>query len=294
MLNRILSILSAQWLIHEDTAMSYLPALVAFVQGQQISLDEYKHPKPFVVASAGPGQPINLARYRWELQDPSIPENSVAVIVIDGPICSWDSMDLVDRFRIVQANDRINAVLLMVSTPGGMVMGLDLVANTIKNLGKPTVAMTIGMTASAGIWITSAATLRIATSSMDQIGSIGTKSSITDLTGLFEKLGIKNKEFYATKSTKKDEQLRALKDGNEKPMQEYIDKVNEFFHQAIIENLKIDAESEALSGAIFFAQQAMDLGLIDEINTMDYALETAYQLGLTNKINSQIKQFKFN
>ena len=292
MLNRVLSILSSPWLIHKDTAISYLPALVAFVRGQNAVMGGYQHPKPYARAAGGPGESINTAQYHWELTDPDLPENAVAVIGIDGPICSWNTMDILTRFKEVQCNDRINAVLLTVNSPGGMVLGLDLLTSTIKSLGKPTVAMTIGMTASAACWITSGATRRIATSKMDLFGSVGIMTTLTDFSKLFEKYGITVQDIYATKSTRKNEDFRKWKEtGDVKPTQDFLDKINEFFLQAIMENLGIKEGSEVLTGATFYAEDAIAQGLIDEINTMDYCLELAYQLGLENKIKTQFQPF---
>lgn len=293
MLNRIFSILSAQWLIHQDTAISYLPILIAFIKGQDILLkSEDEHP-PYVVAWKDPGQPVNTVG-RWDLDDPSIPENSVAVLTLSGPITSWDSTDLMTKLRRVEANNQINSILLVVNSPGGMVSQIDVLADTIKSMTKPTVAMISGMAASAAMWVISGAAYRIATSKLDVVGSIGTKSSIEDYSGLLEKIGIKITDFYATKSTRKDEEYRAfVENGDKKPMTDFIDFVNEVFHEAIRTNLGISAESEVFTGAAFFAEKALELGLINEISTMDAALEKAYKLGLKNKIITQSNQLKF-
>ncbi len=289
MLNRIFSILGAQWLIHQDTAVSYLPALIAFVRGQELLLQPASEKKPYVVAFTDTAHQLPTVG-KWELTDSTIPENSVAVIPVDGLICSWNSMDLMTMLRDAQANDSINSILLMVNSPGGMVSQIDLLAASIKNLNKPSVSVVMGMAASAAMWVISATSYRIATSPIDVIGSIGTKTSIQDYSGLLEKIGIKITDFYATKATRKDEEVRAIKEtGDTKPMTAFVDFVNEVFHQAIRENLGIAANSEVFTGAAFFAAKAQELGLINEIGSMDYALTKAYQLGLRNKIINQSK-----
>ena len=289
MLNRIFSILGAQWLIHQDTAVSYLPALIAFVKGQELLLKPSGDQKPYVVAFTDTARQLPTVG-KWELTDSTIPENSVAVIPVDGVICSWNSMDLMTMLRDAQANNSINSVLLVVNSPGGMVSQIDLLAASIKNLNKPSVSVVMGMAASAAMWVISATSYRIATSPIDVIGSIGTKTSIQDYSGMLEKIGIKITDFYATKATRKDEEVRAIKEnGDTKPMTAFVDFVNEVFHQAIRENLGISADSEVFTGAAYFAAKAQELGLINEIGSMDYALTKAYQLGLRNKIINQSK-----
>ena len=85
MLNRIFSILGAQWLIHQDTAVSYLPVLIAFIKGQDMLLKPSDDHKPYVVAWDGPTPGIPTIG-KWGLSDTTIPENSVAVIPVDGVI----------------------------------------------------------------------------------------------------------------------------------------------------------------------------------------------------------------
>ena len=289
MLNRIFTILGAQWLIHQDTAISYLPVLIAFIKGQDVLLKSIDGPKPYVVAKFGSDDQINTVA-KWNLDDEMIPDNSVAVIPIDGVICSWDSIRLMEQLRKVKENDQINSVLFVVNSPGGMVSQIDILAGMIKDLGKPSVAVIMGMAASAAMWVISAASYRIATSPIDSIGSIGTKTSIQDYSGLLEKIGIKITDFYATKSTRKDEECRAIKEtGDAKPMTAFIDFVNEIFHQTIQKNLGIAPESEVFTGATFFAAKAQELGLINEIGSMESALNKAYQMGLKNKIINQSK-----
>ena len=292
MLNRIFSILGSQWLIHQDTAVSYLPVLIAFLKGQDILLKPIDGPKPYVVAFAGNDQQINTVG-KWNLDDEMIPDNSVAVIPIDGVICSWDSILLMELLSEVKENDQINSVLFVVNSPGGMVSQIDLLAGTIKGLGKPSVAMVMGMACSAAMWVISASSYRIATSPMDIIGSIGSKTSIEDYSGLLEKVGIKITDIYATKATRKDEETRALKNGDSAPMTAFVDFVNEMFHQAIQDNLGIPAGSEVFTGAAFFAAKAQELGLINEIGTINYALTKAYELGLINKLQNQSKSLNF-
>lgn len=288
MLHRLLSILSAQWLIHQDTATAYLPLLIALTRGEKFSLDLSNYYSTEIMALSE--DTLLPVVGKTELSDQSVPENSVAVLPLQGPICSWDSLHLMQQLSLVEANDKINSVLLAVNSPGGMVSQTDLVAETIRSMNKPVVAAISGMAASAAMWVISAASYRIATSPMDLIGSVGTKVSIQDYSALLDKIGIKVSDFYATKATRKDEEMRAIRTGGDPaPITAFVDFVNDVFHQAISRNLGIEAGSEVFTGATFFAGKAISLGLINEINTRDYALNHAYQLGLKNKIIHQSK-----
>ena len=78
--------------------------------------------------------------------------------------------------------------------------------------------------------------------------------------------------------------------GNDKVLRARLDFANDFFHKDIQTNLGIAKDSEVFSGAIYYAQEAIKHGLCHEIGSMEYALETATQLGAKNKINSFINK----
>jgi ClpP class serine protease len=290
MVDRVLEMLSARWLIHRDTALSYLPLFISFLQGgEKLSSfmpreEEIKRSRAKVL-SLGTGGWSSMAT-EYELSDPNIPDNSIAWIPIWGTILSWRSMNLIEVIRKARANDKIIALVFPVNSPGGMVFYTDILAAEIKEVGKPTVAAIMNMSASAALWLTSSMDYRIATSAMDSIGSIGVFTSFTDMQVLLkEKLGITIIDLYATKSTRKNEMVRSLLEGNTKPIIDDLDFVNEIFHAAIRQNLGIKADSEVFTGAIYNAQDALVHGLINEINSLDFAIEYAYKQGLTNKIN---------
>jgi ClpP class serine protease len=262
------------------------------MKGQDILIKPADGPKTYVVGRSMSGEmqrPIEM-----EMGDDSIPENSVAIIPIDGVICSWDSIELMNQIHEAAEDPRIISILFVVNSPGGMISQIDILANTIKGLSKPSVAVVMGMAASAAMWVISATNYRIATSPMDTIGSIGTKTSIEDYAGLLDKIGIKITDIYASLATRKDEAWRAFQaNGDTKLILDRVDFVNGIFHQAIQKNLNIPPESEVFTGADYFAGQAQSLGLINEINTMEYALTKAYELGLTNKLINQSKSITF-
>jgi ClpP class serine protease len=293
-------ILDAQWLIHKPSALSYLPVLISFLNGGKISLETSDYggscgcapsteQKPHVFAMGD--DPINPVD-RYELESSDIPDDSVAVIPISGVILSWKLMELVRYIQMAENNPRIISIIFLVNSPGGMLFYLDSTAAIIKAASKPTVSVVMNMAASAAMWLISATGYRIATSTMDQIGSIGVRTSYMDFNKfLKEKLGIGIYEIYASKSTRKDEEIRALleKESDESLVLAKSDFINEEFHRAIRTNLGLKEDSEVFTGAIYFSEQAKELGLINEVNTLNYAFEYAHRQGLKNKI----KQFQF-
>ncbi|MEI6577555.1 MAG: S49 family peptidase [Bacteroidota bacterium] len=279
--------LSARWLIHRSEVLNYLPILLSFLNGNTINASAIigDPGKTMVYSKSATGSFVITS----EISNMEIPENSIAVIPIQGVMLSSRTQQLMDNIAAAEANPAFSSILFFVNTPGGMVFLTDVAAAAIKNCKLPTVAFIQNMAASAGMWLTSAMTTRIASSRIDLIGSIGVKTSFMDLNGfLKDKLNITVYDLYATKATRKDEEVRALLSdpSDSKPFTDYLDHVNEIFHTAIQTNLGIDPKSEVFSGAIYNADQAKSFGLIDSIGTLETAIETAYQLGIKSQINS--------
>lgn len=298
MYNRIYDILTAKWLIHQDVIMSYLPIFVSFLRGNSISLADFKDDKkPFVVS--GTSNSINTVD-RWNLDDISVPENSVAIIPIDGIMTSWKSMQIESFIHTAESNPNICSILFLVSTPGGMVFYTDILALAIKNSPLPSVAFVLQMAASAGMWLVSGTDRIIMSSELDMMGSIGVMTSYVDYTRLLrDKLGIDIIDFYATLSTRKNELSRVLQDVS-KTMDEkqaavaaHLDPVNAMFHNTIQENMGIKSDSEVFTGATYYGNDAVKMGLAHEIGTIQTALDAAYKLGLKNKVQLFIKNQKY-
>jgi ClpP class serine protease len=297
-MDQVLELLSSRWLIHRETALSYLPLMVAFLNGNVETLpaftpseEEKKRSKPKALAIQGQSGIVT----EYELGDPSIPENSVAEIPIWGAVFPGKSMQLVASIRQAKSNPNINSILFPVNSPGGTVFYTDILSNEIKTVGKPTVAVIMNMAASAAMWMISSMDYRVATSAMDWVGSIGTMVSITDMQVLLkEKLGINIIDIYASKSIRKNEMTRALLEDplNTGSIVDDLDFVNEIFHKTIRDNLGLAPDSEVFAGAIYNAARAVDLKLINEINTLEYAVNYAYKQGLIHKARQQYQLIK--
>lgn len=288
-------ILNAKWLIYKDVIYSYIPYFISFLRGGNIDLKALSggyNLKPYCINDT-----VNTAN-RYDLDDPNLPDNSVAIIPIQGIIEPEKSMMIERYINLSIQNPSVISILFVVNTPGGMVFYTDILSKVIKNSPKPTVAYVMQMAASAGMWLISGTNKRIISSPLDSIGSIGVKTSYTDLTGLLKKIGIDTYDLYATLSTRKDEEIRNLLDTTKKMDERTsliindLDFTNDFFHAAISENMGIKRDSEVFTGAIFNAQRGIELGLAHEINTFEYAISQAHQMGLKSKINQLYTNLK--
>ncbi|MFZ4546818.1 MAG: S49 family peptidase [Bacteroidales bacterium] len=295
MIDRISQILNARWLISQEVVYNYFPAFLALMNGQKFDFmaAEKERQKPYLLTVESG---IMHRADNGDIKDGNqTPENSICIIPIQGEILAWRTMELVKSIEDAENNPNIIAIIFLVNSPGGMVFYTDIAAKCIKDLEKPSVAFVMNMAASAAMWLISGTDRIICSSPLDRIGSIGTMASVMDMAGfLKKKLGIDVFEIYADKSTNKNMEIRTLLDESlsleERTalIREDLNYVNEYFHKAIQDNLSIDPASDVFTGKIFNATQAIDKGLAHEINTFEYAVTLANQMGIKYQINKFI------
>lgn len=292
MINRLSQILNARWLINQEVVYNYIPMLISFLKGGNLDLlsaAEKETAKPYCL-SAGSSDSINLVN-KYDLLQGDFPSNSIAIIPIQGIIMSDDSIRLVNYLSLAEANPNVVAIILLVNTPGGMVFYIDIAANYLKGLKKPVVSYVLNMSTSAAMWLISSSKKIILSSPIDRVGSIGVMTSVMDFSRLLsEFLKIDQYDIYADASTDKNGPIRKLLDSSITSMEERtslireeLNFVNDIFHQAIQTNLGIDKSSEVFTGKTYYAQKAIELGLAHEINSFEYAVNLAHQMGQINQ-----------
>ncbi len=215
---------------------------------------------------------------------------TVGILPVIGPMmkedfCGWfGTASLRNELAKMNATESIKCIIMLMDSPGGTVDGTEALANAYAASSKDTITVIDGMMCSAGYWAGSPAQKIVATNMTDMIGSIGTMISFYDYTQAREEMGIVLREYYATKSKDKNKDFREARDGDGKLIIEtLLNPLNDVFLDAVraYRGDKLN-EKETLSGKVFLSQKALELGLIDEISTMDQV------------INSTINKYKSN
>ncbi|MEI7983411.1 MAG: S49 family peptidase, partial [Bacteroidota bacterium] len=200
------------------------------------------------------------------------------ILKYDQPCGPRGTQSILSDVKSADQNPNIKSIVLVVDSPGGQVTGTDLLSEAIKNSSTPVVAYIEGMAASAAYWIISGASKIIASSDLDRIGSIGTMLMVEDLKPALEAMGVKFHEVYASLSPDKNKDLNKVLEGNYDSYRENVlDVINQKFLSSIKAN-RPGVNDSTLSGKVYFATEAISLGLIDEVGSLDYALELAFSL----------------
>lgn len=224
----------------------------------------------------------------YELTDPDLPENSIAVITVEGGIYPYISYRVEQLVKTANANPNINGILFFVNTPGGYVHRVDITSEVIAMSEKPTAVYATGMCCSGGMFMFCGAGRIFAASELDRFGSIGTMTTFSDDRKFWEENGFVDTDIYATLSTKKNYNIREAEKGNFEPIRDSLDIINQAFHQAIStrRGITIDPESDVFNGSDFMASRAIELGLVDEIADFDTVLNWVVMEGMKWKAYS--------
>lgn len=205
-----------------------------------------------------------------------------------------------EQLEAAATDDDINGVILRLNTPGGSVVGSELITDgvaTVQASGKPVVAHVTEISASGGMWAMAPAD-RIIASNGSLVGSIGVilgplsrYDNVVAIDGGLLGTGVETtggiEQFFITAGEGKDagNPFRELTAGEQAMFQALVDGSYEDFVDHIATNREISPVTiiNELGAGIFTADDAVENGLIDETGNFDRAHEVAAELaGLTD------------
>lgn len=264
-------ILNGVWMIKPDYAANYIPYITAALKGvtHGATLSHAASESAYIATPA-----------HTESND----NQYIAVIPISGAItkhdqfCGPDGMVTIgNAIRSHFAADEAKGIILKIDSGGGEGMAMRHLAEVISERNKPVIAFIDDFACSAAYGIASACDYIVANSAFAEVGSIGTYMTVADYSKYWENEGIKLIDVYASASTDKNQEyLQAIK-GNTDPLKKLADHFNEGFLSMIEKNRsgKLTAKRDTWgTGKVFFADEAIKLGLIDEINTFSNTLNS--------------------
>ncbi len=201
----------------------------------------------------------------------------------------------------------VRAVVLRVDSPGGGVAAADQIHRLVRDLrnqGKK-VVVSMGAVAASGGYYVSAPADEILAEPTSITGSIGVMMQWFVLEGTLEKLGVEPIVMRSDDSEAWKDQISVLEPPQQhhrERLQEVLDTMHDRFEKIVREGrqdrlktttstleIQQDGQSrevtvtEPFSGNIYLADEAKELGLIDEIGYTDSAIDRAASLaGLTD------------
>lgn len=206
--------------------------------------------------------------------------DKVALVRIAGPI--EDSKELLEELEEYRKSGSVKAIVLHLDTPGGGVgQSRDLYEEVrrIRDDGKPVVA-SMGPVAASGGYYVACASDSILAGPSTITGSIGVIATFPNFTRALAKLGVEfhilaTGRYKASGSEFKEmtEEERAYLEGLlDDLFQQFVDVVSE------TRGLARDSVLAIADGRAFSGRQALELGLIDRIGTLEDAADAAARL----------------
>lgn len=233
--------------------------------------------------------------------------DKIAVIDISGTIISSEGF-VKDQLDRVRDDDDVVAVVLRIDSPGGTVTGSDYIYHHVRKLAEerelPVVVSMGSMCASGGYYIAMAAGAQenvIFAEPTTWTGSIGVVIPHYDLSGLLAEYQVKDDSIASHEYKLMGSPTRQLspeeRAEERELLQELVNISFERFKELVAAGrpqLAQDAEAfeRATTGRIFTAQQALDLGLVDQIGFVEEALARAAELAGKDTANVRAIEYE--
>lgn len=219
----------------------------------------------------------------------------IGVIEVNGTIVGDTSISFINSetasanqimAAIRKASERqdIKAVVLRINSPGGtsgasQEIGIEL--DRLRETGKPVITSMGDVCASGGYWIACSSDHIVANGST-LTGSIGVIMELTNLEGLYEKIGITSRVIKSGEFKDIGSSSRELTPEEQELLQAIIDDSYEQFLDQVRKGRqdKIDGEElkNIADGRIFSGRQALELGLVDSIGNYYDAISKAEEM----------------
>ncbi len=179
-------------------------------------------------------------------------------------------------------DDKVKAIVLRVDSPGGSALASDLMWRAIeraKKAGKP-VVVSMGDTAASGGYYISMGADHLFAEPGTLTGSIGVVGGKLATGKAFEKVGITTSVISRGKNSGVLSATTGFSDTERKAMQAMLDEIYEQFTKKAAKGRGMEYEKlEKLArGRIYTGQQALEIGLVDELGTLDDAVAKAREL----------------
>ena len=240
-------------------------------------------------ATATPGTALPTSR--WEEQAvEGAGRDRVVIIDISGVIGAPSDAfslqlshgQLLSQIRQATNDALVKAVVLRVDSPGGgVVASSELHAELLKlrEAGK-TLVVSMGTTAASGGYYVSAPADRIYANPDTLTGSLGVILSLTNFEETYEKLGLKSYVYKSGELKDIGSPTRPPTDEDAQVLQSVVDEAYAGFVRVIVEGRGLpEAQVRQIAdGRIYTGNQALELGLVDELGNLDAAILGAKEL----------------
>jgi len=190
------------------------------------------------------------------------------------------SEDIVKNLKEANEDEGVKAIVMRINSPGGSPAAAEEIVGIMKKINKPIVISMGDIAASAAYYISVPAD-RIIANPDTMTGSIGVIWEFQNRSQFYDKEGT---SFYIAKSGELKDMggdWRGLSDeekqyADQLILEAYLRFVNEVANDR---NLSVSKVKDLADGRIYTGSKSKELGLVDELGSLDEAIEIAAKLG---------------
>ncbi len=284
-----------------------LEALLREKFGQQVKFDN-KYGK-----KSGPeidfSSPLGVMKFYGELLGgprKKTYQDSVAIVYVEGPIIEGSgdaspfalaggvaaSTPIRRALDKAAADDTIKAVVLRVNSPGGSATASEIILDATKRVkAKKPLVVSMGDVAGSGGYYVACAADTIFADRATITGSIGVVAGKLVTTGLWNNVGITWKGYKRGANSALLGSAEAFSDEERKHLQSWMDEIYGVFkgHVTAIRGTRLKKPLDELAGGrVYTGDQALGLGLVDKLGTLQDAIKFAATEAKVEKYETRV------
>ena len=216
-------------------------------------------------------------------------EGSTAVIEINGPVVDGDAgwrrlFDVLGYDNIAQAaieaasHVDTKSMLYHINSPGGAVSGITDMSAILARLSelKPSAVHTSNLMCSAGYWMASSIAGQISCGPVALVGSIGVLQIHTDLSKMYDGIGVKFTVLRSGKYKAETNSYEPLSEDARQRAEAQLADVHALFRAQVAKGrpgLTGEQLADVTEGQTFLGKRAVSAGLADRVTNFELALK---------------------
>ncbi|MEM7008562.1 MAG: signal peptide peptidase SppA, partial [Thermodesulfobacteriota bacterium] len=211
-----------------------------------------------------------------------------------GPVKSMGSESLNKLLDKVSSDRKVRALVLRVLSPGGSAVASDLICKKLEEISQTRpVVISMSDVAASGGYLLSLGADKIVADSMTITGSIGVVSGKFNLGGLYNKLGITKDYVVKAKNALMFTSSKDFSEDEEAKLLEIMEFYYTKFVGRVSDSRKMGFEqAESFSkGRVWTGNQAKENGLVDELGTIQTAINIAKEKAEISETSMPVVKF---
>ncbi|MDY3521550.1 signal peptide peptidase SppA [Riemerella anatipestifer] len=227
---------------------------------------------------------VSIRKYIKSIKDESKSSEKIAVLYASGNIINGDEVTnisdekYIEYIRDLKDDNDIKAVVLRINSPGGSANASDQILFELQQLKlKKTLIVSFGDYAASGGYYIAMAGDKIYSEPNTITGSIGVFGVIPDFKNLANKNGIRSDVVSTNANSQMMSPISGITDGTKNMLQNSVEQTYKRFVYFVTKNRNKTFEQvdEIAGGRVWSGKKAKELGLVDELGSLNDAINFA-------------------